>query len=375
MIFTLRDNLDNLQNLARERTVKTQNIEFDLETIIKRIEKGIIKLDPDYQRRHRWSDELSSRLIESLLLNIPIPVVYISQDIDVDEEAEEDVARFTIIDGQQRLTAIYRFMTGDLELTGLETLKAVNGLRYKQLPPFLLRRLDERTIKCLRIDSTLDPQVKYDIFERLNTGSVKLEAQELRNATTRGPFNDSLKRMASDDSFRRMLQIPLENPESSAKVKKMEDLELVLRFFALRNGKYKELSKGFKNFLTERMDGFNHLSKDEIHEMEIEFREYMAFLEAALGETPFAKYSVHNGKIIKRMSSFNSAVFDAISVGAFDYFSRDQIREKDQEAISRFKDHHLLFEDEEFFAAVSGATADTSKVKYRIEKTIEHLAK
>ncbi len=192
MSTNLKTNLENLQNLARERTVKTQNIEFDLETIIKRIDKGIIKLDPDYQRRHRWSDELSSRLIESLLLNIPIPVVYISQDVDVDDETEENVSRFTIIDGQQRLTAIYRFMKNELELVGLETLEGVNGLLYRQLPPFLLRRLDERTVKCLRIDSTLDPQVKYDIFERLNTGSVKLEAQELRNATARGPFNEAL---------------------------------------------------------------------------------------------------------------------------------------------------------------------------------------
>ncbi|KRW67779.1 DUF262 domain-containing protein [Stutzerimonas nitrititolerans] len=374
MPSTLKDNLDNLQNLARERTVKTQNIEFDLETIIKRIEKGIIKLDPDYQRRHRWSDELSSRLIESLLLNIPVPVIYISQDVDVDEEADDDVARFTIIDGQQRLTAIYRFMKGELELAGLETLKAVNGLRYKQLPPFLLRRLDERTVKCLRIDSTLDPQVKYDIFERLNTGSVKLEAQELRNATTRGPFNDALKRMASDTNFRKMLQIPLDDPDSSAKVKKMEDLELVLRFFALRNGQYKDLSKGLKNFLTEKMDNFNHLSTDEIAEMEKEFKEHMSFLEHALGSTSFAKYSVQNGKIIKRMSSFNAAVFDAVSVGAFDYFTRDQIKSKDPAAISRFQHHHLLFEDLDFFSAVSGATADTSKVKYRIEKMIEHLA-
>lgn len=374
MPSTLKDNLDNLQNLARERTVKTQNIEFDLETIIKRIDKGIIKLDPDYQRRHRWSDELSSRLIESLLLNIPVPVIYISQDVDVDEEADDDVARFTIIDGQQRLTAIYRFMKGELELAGLETLKAVNGLRYKQLPPFLLRRLDERTVKCLRIDSTLDPQVKYDIFERLNTGSVKLEAQELRNATTRGPFNDALKRMASDTNFRKMLQIPLDDPDSSAKVKKMEDLELVLRFFALRNEQYKDLSKGLKNFLTEKMDNFNHLSTDEIAGMEKEFKEHMSFLEHALGPTAFAKYSVQNGKIIKRMSSFNAAVFDAVSVGAFDYFARDQIRSKDPAAISRFQHHHLLFEDLDFFSAVSGATADTSKVKYRIEKMIEHLA-
>ena len=375
MSSTLKTNLDSLQSLARERTVKTQNIEFDLETLIKRIDKGIIKLDPDYQRRHRWSDELSSRLIESLLLNIPIPVIYISQDVDVDEETDDNVSRFTIIDGQQRLTAIHRFMKNELELAGLETLQALNGLRFKQLPPFLLRRLDERTVKCLRIDSTLDPQVKYDIFERLNTGSVKLEPQELRNATARGPFNDALKRMASNSSFRKMLQISPENPELSAKVRKMEDLELVLRFFALSDGRYKELSKGLKTFLTERMEEFNSLPPERISEMEEKFSDCMSFLECALGDNAFAKYNVQDGNIVKKMSSFNAAVFDAISVGASEYFTRDQMANRDKIATSKFDRYYILFEDNDFFLSVSGATADASKVKYRIEKVIEHLAK
>ena len=88
----LKDNLDKLQILAKERTVKTQNIEYDLETLVKKIKKGIIKLNPDYQRNHRWSPETSSRLLESLILNIPIPTVYLSQDVDVDEEVDDDVA-------------------------------------------------------------------------------------------------------------------------------------------------------------------------------------------------------------------------------------------------------------------------------------------
>ena len=174
-----------------------------------RVKRGSIKLDPEYQRRHRWSAETSSRLIESLILNIPIPVIFLSQDIDVDEEVEDSTSRYTVIDGQQRLTAIYDFLSNNLELSGLETLSELNGLTYKSLPSFLIRRLEERTIKCLRIDSTVDEQVKFDIFERLNTGSVKLESQELRNATARGPFNDAIKEWAKIKSFRKMLQIDL----------------------------------------------------------------------------------------------------------------------------------------------------------------------
>ena len=264
IVFTLKDSLDSIQQKARERTVKTQNAEYDLETLVKRIKNKTIKLDPDYQRRHRWASTTSSRLIESLILNIPIPVVFISQDVDVDEEVSDSAPRYTVIDGQQRLTAIYEFMTNSLSLEGLETLSELNGAFYKDLPPFLTRRLEERTVKCLRIDSTVDAQVKFDIFERLNTGSIKLESQELRNVTARGAFNDKIKDLAKGATFRNLIQVDTSHPDENAKVKKMEDAELVLRFFALRYQGHEKIKKGFKEFLTKSLEEFNLLSKEEI---------------------------------------------------------------------------------------------------------------
>lgn len=222
----LKHNLDELQQIAKERTVKTQTIEYDLETLVKKIKRNVIKLNPEYQRKHRWGDETSSRLIESLILNIPIPFIYISQDVDVDEEIDSESSRFSVIDGQQRLTAIYNFFENKYQLQGLEVLDKLNGAFHKDLPPFLMRRLEERSIRCLRIDSTLDPQVKYDIFERLNSGSVKLESQELRNATCRGPFKDLVKVLSKNENFKLACKL---TPDSS-RVKKMEDEELVLRF-------------------------------------------------------------------------------------------------------------------------------------------------
>jgi hypothetical protein len=93
----VRTAIDELQQKARERTVKTQNIEYDLETLVKKIGRGTIRLDPDYQRRHRWSEETSSRLIESLILNIPIPLIYLSQDVDVDTETYDEEYRYSVI--------------------------------------------------------------------------------------------------------------------------------------------------------------------------------------------------------------------------------------------------------------------------------------
>jgi len=358
----LKQNLADLQQKARERTVKTQNIEYDLETLVKKIQRGVIQLDPEYQRRHRWKKDTSSRLIESLILNIPIPLVYLSQDVDVDAELDDDGARYTVIDGVQRLTAIKSFFENKFALTGLDVLTDLEGAKYKDLPPFLIRRLEERTIKCLRIDSTVDAQVKYDIFERLNSGSVKLEAQELRNAISRGPFNALIKELAKDQNFRVLLQVRPNDPDASAKVKKMEDVELVLRFYALGDGNYQNLKKGFKQFLSEEMDKYNKLDEDELYPLRENFLHTMALIRREFGDEAFAKYRYVDGERTK-MSKFNAAVFDALSVpvGELVAAGGDRI---DSSAVDAF---HRLFADPEFFDAVAGSVNDREKVATRVE--------
>jgi len=351
----LKQKLDSIQKKAKERTVKTQNIEYDLETLVKKISKDVIKLNPDYQRRHRWNDEVSSRLIESLILNIPVPLIYISQDVDVDEEVGDDVSRYSVIDGQQRLTAIFKFFKNNYSLEGLDVLGELNGSFYSDLPPFLIRRLEERTIRCLRIDSTLDNQVKYDIFERLNSGSVKLEAQELRNATCRGPFKDLIKKLSKNADF---VKVTLLDPEGN-RVKKMEDEELVLRFFSLayKDG-YKEYKSGFKAFLTAKMVEFNGKDSSELEKMEDIFINTFKHIQDCIDEAPFAKYRENEGQL-ERMSKFNAAVFDSIVVPVSNSLKNNSFN---SESIKK------LFFDKEYFAAVEGSVNDISKITLRIDK-------
>lgn len=365
---TLKNNLTSLQEIAKERTVKTQSIEYDLETLVKKITKGIIKLDPEYQRRHRWNYETSSRLIESLILNIPIPIIYLSQDVDVDTDTEE--SRYSVIDGQQRLTAILQFFKNTFSLEGLKTLTALNECFYKDLPPFLIRRLEERTIKCLRIDSTIDSQVKIDIFERLNSGSVKLEAQELRNAVYRGAFNDLCKKLSKDKNFRELLQI--DDDEKNNKVKRMEDIEIVLRFFSMINNNYlnfkKTKEKGFVDFLSDEMEKKNNLTSDELKKLEDEFINTMQIIKRDFGDTGFAKYKNEDSSL-KLQSKFNVAVFDALATSC-----HDLIYNKGINNFSSKKDSFLnLFKDEYFYEANSGSYLDSAKIKLRIEKTTAAL--
>lgn len=353
--------LEELQKKARERTVKTQNIEYDLETLVKKVSAGTIKLDPEYQRRHRWTDETASGLIESLILNIPIPQIYISQDVDVDQEVASETARYSVIDGQQRLTAITRYLSNEFALCGLSALKELNGTRYKELPPFLIRRLEERTLRCLRIDSTIDAQVKYDIFERLNSGSIKLEPQELRNVVLRGPFNRLIKELAQFEAFRRLLQIDPERPEGSTKVQKMEDVELVLRFFALSDGKYMAIKRGFKQFLSDEMARFNTLAPDELDALARKFRSTMNLILETFGPKAFAKYRQEAGRR-KLMSSFNAAVYDALSIAIVDNIDLDNPNISPA-APKRFA---KLFANNDFFHAVEGSVNDVNKIDTRI---------
>lgn len=355
----LKERLLAIQTKAKERTVKTQNIEYDLETIVKKISRGIIKLNPEYQRKHRWTEEYSSKLIESLILNIPVPLIYISQDIDVDDEVDDEIARYSVIDGQQRLTAIRDFLTNKLTLIGLEVLDDLNGLNYRELPPFLIRRLEERTIRCLRIDSTIDDQVKYDIFERLNSGSVKLEPQELRNATCRGPFKDLIKDLIKNESFINAVSL------SESRIEKMEDEELVLRYFALSyDDGYKFYKGGFKKFLTSKMTEFNQLDSQTLQDMKENFINSFQLLENSKIDLPFAKFRSENNNL-QNMSNFNVAVYDSLIVPLSKMQSSTQ-----KINIENFR---KLFHNDEYFKAIEGSTNDASKVHLRINKAIEAL--
>lgn len=353
--MTFKIELSELQKKAKERTVKTQNIEYDLETLVKKIDRRVIKLDPDYQRKHRWEDGASSKLIESLILNIPIPYVYISLDIDVDEEIDEDEQyRYSVIDGQQRLTAIYNYLKNQYPLVDLEVLDNLNGAFYKDLPPFLVRRLEERTLKCLRIDSTLDQQVKYDIFERLNTGALKLESQELRNAIYRGPFRDLIKELSLNTDFTSACNL------TESKKKKMEDQELILRFFALnyKDG-YTKYKKGFKEFLNSSMQDFNGSDSGELQEMNDEFLRVFKKIKESGIENPFSKWKEEGGKL-KLSSKFNASVFDSVC----------RIFMKTNKKI---QENHLkdMFLSPDYFDACTGSVNDISKIKTRMEKAEE----
>lgn len=355
-----------LQKKSKERTVRTQNIEYDISTIIKKISDYTIKLDPEYQRKHRWGSDKSSRLIESLILNIPIPIIYISYDVDIDEATEEE--RYSVIDGQQRLRAISDYFSNQFALEGLDTLEEINGLKHDELPSFLQRRLSARTIRVIQIDSTIDAQVKYDIFERLNIGSLKLEPQEIRNASIRGKANDLINSLAIDKNFNALLQIDEKSRDENPKVKKMEDRELVLRFFAFTLGFEKLDSSNFSRVLTSKMRDINEMSDSDLKELESDFLTVMKVARDQFGDTAFARIK-DTPKGRQYASRFNVAVYDALSHAIL-----MNIRQGKKEfSESEKSKYYALFRSDEFITSISEGTNLRSRIEYRLKAVMESL--
>jgi hypothetical protein len=208
------------------------------------------KLDPEYQRRHRWGVQRQSRLIESFLMNVPVPPVFLY---------ERDLAKYEVMDGRQRLTALRDFYADEFPLTGLQYWPDLDGRRYSNLPSKIRDGIDRRyvsSIILLKETAANEEQaatLKKMVFERLNSGGVELSGQETRNAVYNGPLNRLCLELSGNPTFKKMWGLPSEiAPESNVDedsddgdgadstqagrrmFEKMEDVELVLRFFAYR---------------------------------------------------------------------------------------------------------------------------------------------
>lgn len=214
-----------------DRRLITQPYDLSVGNLVGQVQDKSLTLKPVYQRRYVWDNKKASKLVESLLINVPIPVCYLAE--------EQDGSRATI-DGQQRLKSLYRYLGNEFPLRGLEVLPDLNGKRFQQLTERQQRLIKNRTIRCIVISEESDPDIRFDVFERLNTGSVALTAQELRNSVYRGPFNQLLHELAASPSFSRCVA-----GRSDAR---MTFEELILRFLAL-DDQLRDYRPSFKRFL------------------------------------------------------------------------------------------------------------------------------
>ena len=266
-----------LIDVQKVRVVYTKSTQPNVATLLDNYKDGSLDPQPEFQRYEVWTVQKNSRLIESILMDLPIPIIYLGQEPD-----ETSI----VIDGQQRLMAVFNFLDNKYALKGLGPLKGkLEGLRFKELPQPLQKRVRQFQLSTVEILKESDPLVKFDLFERLNMGATSLNDQELRNCIYRGRFNEFVKELAELPEFRKNL-LRLDKPH-----KRMTDVELVLRFVAFWDQSYlKHLDKRTGAFLNKQMEQGSHWSDADYARARRAFKKAVASTWTVFGEKSFKRF-------------------------------------------------------------------------------------
>ena len=348
---------DNLQVPKELRKIRTQAYDKSVEDTVRMIEKGRIFLEPDFQRYSQvWDYKTASQLIESVLLNVPIPPIYV---------AEEDNGTWNIIDGLQRLTSFKNFYEGKFKLRGLDSLKELNKQNYASLNTNAKSILDNGSLRIILITKESHPEMKYDVFMRLNRGSVKLTEQELRNCLYRGNLNDMIKDLRNNQQLLNILK--LDKPH-----KRMDDAELILRYFALsRHFNEEELKingyKGImKTFLNAYMDENKTISEERVEELRQKFNNTL--------NKVFSIFGINSFKRIEADGSYypwiNKAIYDFIMLG-FERYDLECLLAKKSEIIEALK--KCINEDKDFEDSITVGTSEPRRMEYRLKTWLQKM--
>lgn len=331
--------IDNLLIQTRPLSVR--------ETVHK-IDKGGFIMNPDFQRDFVWHDEKQSRLIESVLMRIPLPVFYL---------AEDDLGRYVVVDGLQRLTTFRRFLDGQLTLQ-LPDRSELHGKRFDDLSPKLQTRLEDCTLTLYVLDSKAPERARLDIFERVN-GGVPLTRQQMRNCLYMGSATRFLKEEAATALFRQATG-------GSLDATTMRDREFVNRFCAfklLSPARYKD---DMDEFLATALKAMNKMDEAELEELRASFRRGLENNVQVFGKHAFRKYRAGQ----ERRSVLNLALFEVMSTGLSSREPALVLQRKDGILAAFFR----LMDDAEFNKAVTTGTNGGNAVRLRFDKVRAALA-
>jgi hypothetical protein len=329
--------------------------------------RDILNLAPDYQRRKRWDDTKRSHLIESLLINIPIPPVFLY---------ERDLAKYEVMDGQQRLSAIHSFFNNEFVLKGLVKWPELNGRSYTDLPNRIQAGLNRRGLAAVIIltESGQSPEsameIRQYVFERLNTGGEKLNAQEIRNCIYASHFNKMLIKLARSKEFTEAWNIPPLEPDEPNKVSRalannrlystMADCEIVLRFFTLRD--MAQFKGGMKKALNDCMIRNKTLTKKECDLFAKEYTEVLRCARRIFGMALFrlpSKKGTLSGQHSVPLSDAILIGLDKLSQG-----KRAKIEEAPEMVLNYLRGHLL---DEGDYEVLVGRANTKASIEQRFK--------
>ena len=339
-----KQTIDASEQLAEQRrSVSFDSYDITVKQLVAMVTGGEINIAPDYQRHFVWDDVRQSQLIESIFLGIPVPSLFMATNKD---------ATWEVVDGLQRITTLLNFIQPEeipssinisddpLSLKGLEKLTALNGETYQSLPDTLQLSLLTRPMRLTVLNDRSDFQVRFDLFERLNTGGIILHEQEIRGCVFLGPFNDFIKECASDERLRTLVKRRDTGGRGNLE-------ELVLKFFAY----------------LEHRDNFTHSVKDFLNEyMEKKTKKFgnRRELEKVFNSTlDYLSQNAPNGIVRSaRPNTTPLVLFEAMAVGV----GTAAIKSKALKPV----DLQAVMDSTELTKATTGATNSRPKLEKRI---------
>ena len=335
----------------RDRKVVVQPYDLAIDSIVSQVKSGVLFLRPisdrpKFQRQYVWPDKLASRLVESILLNVPIPPCYLS---------ENDDNELDVIDGQQRIFSLFRFIENQFELRELEAFTEFNGKRFFELPSKEQRKIRTHTLRCVVITNESHPEIKYDVFERLNTSTMPLNAQELRNCVSRGSLNELLGELSFGESWLRIRGKKLPD-------KRLADEEMILRYLSFQIQGLGSYRTPLKNWLNDASRIGRRLSKDEIEKLRKKWDN--AIRVSLMWFEPKACFRRTGGTAINR------ALFDLVMYTASSVDPMLAEQESDQ-FVLKYVD---ILENPEFEDLISRSVDHKKRTERRFEIWLEGMA-
>lgn len=351
-----REDAQDLQNLDTSGIVVYAR-DWTIQTIFSQISAGNIELNPKFQRRNAWHDIRRSKLIESIIMGYPIPEIVLAED-------PAKKRSFIVIDGKQRLLSIAGFINHEKYkywdvpvLKQLNVCKDLNGLSYSKLPENTVREFDNSSLRCTVITNFNDIQVLYDIFYRLNSGSVALSSQELRQVLNRGAFGDYLVDTTNATNILHTA-MGLKEPDT-----RLRDVEIILRIIS-----FYLYAQEYKGNLRRFLDDSMHKITEKWQEMESSIKEIyykinksIELLGKIFGDVKYVGRKYKNGDFESR---FNKVLFE-VEIFYFMYLDESILQYRDK-FVEAFKS--LSTRDPEFMASIESSTKNIENYKIRYNR-------
>ncbi len=355
---TFLDEEDNIRDIPKEkRKLETASYDYSVDYIWSLMsgESPKIILEVPFQRNKVWTDDKCSLLIESLIMNVPIPPLYFS---------EEENGKWLVVDGLQRLLAIRNYYQNEYNLKKLEIIKELDGKKFKDLPQKPRDLFKDGLLRINVIKKDSHPDIKYDIFMRLNRGAVSLNNQELRNCLYRGLLNTKLKSMVETKLILKLLN--QKKPHD-----RFLDIEFLIRFLAFnegfvrKNGNYSINNYGgsLKSFLNDFMDRNKDIDEKKISEYENLINETFEKIEIVFGNELGLRLPTSNSTLI------NKAYGDCVLI-SFSRLDKNKIKSK-KDLIIKARDK--LVNNPLFFEAILKRTSDHESIKTRLKLWFEEI--